>query len=246
MKMGRSGYTCIRHSLCIINLLFWVVGCGMLGIGIWLHIVYGGYATLLPSYQIISAGSLSIASGIITFIVGFLGCCGSWFQNKCLLVSYFILVILIFLLEFTAGTLGFIYRKHVGETLRDELLMGIQEKYKVNDVNGLTEAWDHIQLKFECCGVNGINDWYNINAWPEKTWVPTSCCIEAYKNETCGMRNETEIWHNQGCYQRMHMWLMEQLYIVAIICMLFAFIQLFGLISAMLLVCRINEKRYER
>lgn len=219
----------------------------MLGIGIWLHIVYDGYANLLPSYQIVSAGSISIAAGVITFVVAFLGCCGSWFQNKCLLITYFSLVVIIFLLEFTAGTLGFVYRKNVGQILKEELVMGLKEKYKMDSGNGVTEAWDHIQIKFGCCGVNKVEDWYGINAWPNKDWVPQSCCLENYRgNDTCGTTNEKLLWHTDGCYQKMHFWLMQQLYIVAIICMLFAFIQLFGLISAMLLVCRINEKRKMR
>lgn len=242
--MGRTGYTCVRHTLCCLNLLFWIFGCGILGIGIWLHLVYGGYATLLVSYQALSADSLCISAGVITFLIGFLGCCGSWFQSKCLLVMYFIIVIVIFLLEFTAGTLGFVYRRHVGDALQEEFKNGLQEKYTLTNENGLAEAWDHLHRQFNCCGVYGYEDWFRIKAWPKQDWVPQSCCLYEYRaNATCGMTGQLQMWHHTGCYSKMHMWLMERLYAVGIVCMVFAFIQLFGLISAMLLVCTLGEKR---
>ncbi|KFM73580.1 Tetraspanin-9, partial [Stegodyphus mimosarum] len=140
-----SSLSCIRQALCCVNLLFWVLGCGMLGVGIWLHLAYQGYSKLLLTHQMLSGDSLAIVAGVLAFLLGFLGCCGSWFQNKCLLRMYFILVILILLLEFTAGTLGFIYRKHVGDVLQDELLLGIQNRYTTDNEHGLREIWDHIQ-----------------------------------------------------------------------------------------------------
>ncbi|XP_076327330.1 tetraspanin-9-like isoform X1 [Tachypleus tridentatus] len=245
--MGRSGYTCVRHTLCCLNLIFWIIGCGILGVGIWLHLAYGGFASLLPSYRALSADSLCIAAGVITFLVGFLGCCGSWFESKCLLITYFVIVVLVFLLEFTAGTLGFAYRKHVGETLQEELKAGIVDKYTKNNQNGLKNIWDDIHLKFDCCGVKEYKDWYKISAWPNKELVPQSCCLpEFIKNSTCGTTGAIYMWHQQGCYMKIHMWLMERLYIIGIVCMVFAFIQLFGLISAMLLICMVEEKKNSR
>lgn len=216
----------------------------MLGIGVWMHIAYGGYSTLLPTYRTLSADSLCIAAGIVTFMIGFFGCCGSWFQSKCLLRTYFTLVIIIFILEFTAGTLGFVYRRQVGETLREELKVTIEERYTINNGNGLNEVWDHLQTNFECCGVISYHDWYNVAAWPDKEWVPRSCCINRFRNITsCGRKGEVYKWHQSGCYQQMHIWLMERLYIVGIVSVVFAFVQLFGLISAMLIICILSERQ---
>ena len=57
----------------------------MLGTGIWMHLAYQGYSKLLVSHQMLSGDSLIIVAGVVTFLLGFLGCCGSWFQNKFLL-----------------------------------------------------------------------------------------------------------------------------------------------------------------
>jgi len=71
----------------LIDFLFQLCGCGILGVGIWLRLSYAGYAQLLPRYSMISADSLCIAVGVIVFIVAFFGCCGSWFQSRCMLIT---------------------------------------------------------------------------------------------------------------------------------------------------------------
>ncbi|KAH9383416.1 hypothetical protein HPB48_024658 [Haemaphysalis longicornis] len=154
----------------------------MTGVGVWLHVAYGGYSTLLPTHRVLSADGLCLTAGAVTFLVAFLGCCGAWFQSRCLLATYFVLVILIFLLEFAAGTLGFVYRRHIGQSLVEEMKAGIELKYDPDGDNGLAELWDHIHTKFECCGVRSYRDWHRIAAWPEHEWVPRSCCLEEFVN----------------------------------------------------------------
>ncbi len=59
----------------------------MLGIGIWLHVSKGAYASLAPSFNFLSATALCIAAGAIVLLVGFLGCCGAIMENQCLLLT---------------------------------------------------------------------------------------------------------------------------------------------------------------
>ena len=39
-------------------------------------------------------------------------------------------------------------------------------------------------MQFGCCGVNKYEDWYDIDAWPEKKVVPESCCLPHFQNTT--------------------------------------------------------------
>ncbi|XP_054712646.1 tetraspanin-9-like [Uloborus diversus] len=248
-----SSLSCVRQALCCVNLLFWVLGCGMLGIGIWMHLAYQSYNKVLLSPPMLSGDSLVIVAGVLMFLLSFLGCCGSWFQNKCLLRMYFVMVIVILLLEFTAGILGFVYRKHVGNVLRDELLVGIQQRYTADNTHGLKDTWDHIQLQFSCCGVKHYDDWFHISAWPEKKWVPSSCCLPKFSNDTvCSQsvvslddipEKDISFLYHTGCYSRLHVWLMERLYVVGVVSLVFAFVQVFGIISALVIVCSMGPKR---
>ncbi|KAJ8873552.1 hypothetical protein PR048_024370 [Dryococelus australis] len=69
------------------ELVLQMSGCGVLGAGIWLRLAYSGYAALLPQYSILSADSLCIAAGVLMFVIAFFGCCGAWFQNRCMLIT---------------------------------------------------------------------------------------------------------------------------------------------------------------
>lgn len=67
--------------------MFQITGCGLLGVGIWLRVSYEGYTSLLPQYSLMSADALLIGIGAVSFVLAFFGCCGSWFQSKCLLIT---------------------------------------------------------------------------------------------------------------------------------------------------------------
>lgn len=84
--MANGGYTFIRRAFCWINLIFWLCGCAFLGVGLWLRLSHEGYATLLPQHAALSADSLLITVGVMSFVVAFFGCCGSWFESRFLLM----------------------------------------------------------------------------------------------------------------------------------------------------------------
>ncbi|KAK8750319.1 hypothetical protein OTU49_014777, partial [Cherax quadricarinatus] len=241
---GRTGYTCVRHTLCVLNTFMWVVGCSMLGAGIWLRLAYGGYASLLHQYSAVSADSLCLAAGVITFVLAFCGCCGSWFQSGCMLVTYFSLVVVVFTLQLVAGTLAFVFRGEVSATLVGELQAGIRRSFNDTAEDAVALTWNHLQTQFHCCGVEGPDDWFKITAWPHEEWVPRTCCLTKYMNSPdCGKTGERDHWYNAGCFMQVKMWFIERLHIVGIIGLVFAFVQLFGMIASMLLFCTLGHKR---
>ena len=64
-----------------------LLGCAILGIGIWLHIAKGSYAEIAPTFKFLSATALCIAAGAIVLVVGFFGCCGAIMENQCMLLT---------------------------------------------------------------------------------------------------------------------------------------------------------------
>ncbi|XP_063231945.1 tetraspanin-9 [Bacillus rossius redtenbacheri] len=242
--MGRSGYTCVRHVFCSLNVLMWLAGCGVLGLGVWLRLAYSGYAALLPQYRLLSADSLCLASGVVMFVVAFFGCCGAWFQSRCMLITYFSLVIFMFVAEFLLATLAFVFRENLGHLLRQELRAGIELHYDPGRDPAFAAVWTHIHDEFHCCGVTGYEDWYDIKAWPGEKIVPDSCCLPKIANHTdCGRSRDPDMWFAKGCAEQVQMWFVERLHIVGVVGLVVAFIQLFGLISSMLLFCTVRHKR---
>ena len=241
----------------------------MLSVGIWLNISYDTYARILPSYHILSADNLAIIAGATTFVIAFCGCCGAWFQSKCLLTTYLVSIVLVMILEIGAGTLAFTFRRTFSETLKQELLDGIEKRYLLNDSNGMKATWDQIQTRFDCCGVNNYTDWYKISAWPEEEWVPDSCCIP-FVNKTfiddiidsendnnndvddvsqrqCG-RNSDDVfrYRKHGCFLKIRGFVIKNLHIVGMSSIVAAFVQFFVIVGALLIVCTMDYKKQSR
>ena len=64
------------------------------------------------------------------------------------MLQYFLLVVVIFMLETVAGILAFIHRTELERVAKDELTVGIKTKYPAegsSDEAGLRHVWDEIQ-----------------------------------------------------------------------------------------------------
>uniref|UniRef100_A0A8C9FY42 Uncharacterized protein n=1 Tax=Pavo cristatus TaxID=9049 RepID=A0A8C9FY42_PAVCR len=86
-SMAHNCLQCIKYLMFVFNLLFWLGGCGILGVGIWLAVTQGNFATLSSSFPSLSAANLLIVTGTFVMIIGFVGCIGAIKENKCLLLS---------------------------------------------------------------------------------------------------------------------------------------------------------------
>lgn len=64
-----------------------------------------------------------------------------------------------------------------------------------------------------------------IDAWPDKTWVPDSCCLPADFVQDCGKSGDSQIFYSTGCSEQIHTWFMQRLHIVGVVGLIVAFIQ---------------------
>ncbi|XP_052438396.1 tetraspanin-9-like isoform X3 [Carassius gibelio] len=108
-NMARGCLCCLKYMMFIFNLIFWLCGCGLLGVGIWLSVSQGSFATFSPSFPSLSAANMVITIGAIVMVTGFLGCLGAIKENKCLLLSFFIVLLIILLAELILLILFFVY-----------------------------------------------------------------------------------------------------------------------------------------
>ncbi|PNJ84844.1 TSPAN4 isoform 14 [Pongo abelii] len=147
--MARACLQAVKYLMFAFNLLFWLGGCGVLGVGIWLAATQGSFATLSSSFPSLSAANLLIITGAFVMAIGFVGCLGAIKENKCLLLT-------------------------IDRYAQRDLKKGLH-LYGTQGNVGLTNAWSIIQTDFRCCGVSNYTDWFEVyNA----TRVPDSCCLE--------------------------------------------------------------------
>ncbi|XP_026083427.1 tetraspanin-9 isoform X1 [Carassius auratus] len=240
LKMARGCLCCVKYMMFLFNLLFWLSGCGLLGVGIWLSVSQGSFATFSPSFPSLSAANLVITLGSVIMVTGFLGCLGAIKENKCLLLSFFIVLLIILLAELIMLILFFVYTDKVSENAKQDLKDGLR-LYNTDNNIGLRNAWNIIQAEWQCCGVTGHTDWHD--ALQEKT-VPDRCCQEHYKE--CG-RNATNVFWSQGCYEKVEEWLNDNKHLLGTIAMCVLVLQLLGMAFSMTLYQQIHRagKKYD-
>jgi CD63 antigen len=134
--------------------------------------------------DVFSLGALAISVGVIIFFIAALGCCGALHENSCLLTTYAIILIVLFVIQLVLGILAVV-------KIKDEDDFFNQVKDLVRDLfdnkdKASIAAFYALQSSFHCCGVNGPSD-YSVTT----EGYPKSCC----ENET------TPCFHpyNAGC-----------------------------------------------
>merc|ERR1719328_438371 len=74
-----------------------------------------------------SAAYTLIAVGAITIIISFLGCMGSFAENRILLLTYFVFVLLLFVVLLIGGVLAYVFRYQVAGNMKPEMMLTIRE-----------------------------------------------------------------------------------------------------------------------
>lgn len=123
--MGVEGCTkCIKYMLFFFNFIFWLAGCVILGVSLWLRhdtktsslldLRFEG--TEPPSTFYVSVYIL-IAVGAVMMFVGFLGCYGAIQESQCLLGTFFACLVILFACEVAAGIWGFMHKDKISKEL---------------------------------------------------------------------------------------------------------------------------------
>ncbi|KAM3849495.1 tetraspanin-8-like [Diretmus argenteus] len=123
---------CIKYLLFFFNFLFWVSGCIILAVSIYLKVKKDGNKI---TSEAIPGIDLMIAIGVIIMLLGFLGCCGAIRENRCLLLLFFISLLVIFILLLAAGILGAVDEKKASLTVIKPLERLYNPSLKILDGN---------------------------------------------------------------------------------------------------------------
>ncbi|XP_064603240.1 tetraspanin-9-like [Liolophura sinensis] len=184
----------------IFNCIFWLMGVIIFILGVYVKLRKEAYLYLLPSNEASVAVSLAIAAGIIVFTTGTIGFLGIWMKNQCMLLLYFVLVLVIFCLEIAAGIIAVIYWNRInGDSSADRLEWQNDFMTTLRDPSR-REYWDYVQRDLSCCGVTEYRDWHNYASTQLYYAVPDSCCQVEYVG--CGQAGGQLSWQ-EGCYTKL-------------------------------------------
>jgi len=231
-----------KYFLFAFNVIFWIVGVGLIGIGVWAWFEKGFFDNLtelsrLPVDPVLIVNGV----GVMMFFLTFAGCIGSLRENIFLLKCFSFVLSVIFFGEVIVGILGFVYKGWFSAQFATFVNNTIIEYREDPDLQNII---DFAQGYFECCGGVDPDDWDNnlyfdcnktitVNGLPftliESCGVPFSCCRKAESkgevvNTQCGygVRDKTKITtlkrgehiYTRGCIISFEDWIKTNLYTV--------------------------------
>ncbi|XP_026871468.2 tetraspanin-4 [Electrophorus electricus] len=224
MAVSRGCLCCVKYLMFVFNLVFWLGGCGLFGVGVWLSFTQSKFSSLPLSFPSLSAANLLLVAGGVTMVTGFLGCLGALKEQRCLLMTFFVILLLLFLIEVTLILILSIYHRELDQKAKDGLIQSMKN-YKTN--KHLQVSWDNMQTIFKCCGVSNHTDWYNNMGIDQH---PESCC-----RQDLGRCHRWE----EPCYEKAKEFILSNLTSVLGFGVCLGIVQILALAFSMLMYCQI-------
>ncbi|NWU95081.1 TSN8 protein, partial [Upupa epops] len=231
--------SCMKYSMFIFNFLFWVCGCIILGVSIWIRVSKDAQQELEINSSLFAGVDLLIAVGSIIMVLGFLGCCGAIKESRCMLLLFFIGLLLILILQVAGGILGAVYRSQIETSLNKTLqesvkkLQSSTEEYKV-----FQEKLQEFERENHCCGLlNGSTDWGNNFS----TLKVCECDLKDLPEDVCTYSQGRYVYKTP-CGDVIIKYLKDHLLIIMGIAFGLAVIEILGLGFSMSLYCQIQRK----
>ena len=239
--------TTFKYLVLLFNLLFFFLGCAIVGCGIYMKIMMATYFDLLGNLPVDSA-TICIIIGVIVTIVAFFGCCGACMENPCMLYTFGSLVAFILLIEVGATVAVLIYKDETKNQISMAMRKGLKQ-YNVTGYGGITLAWDEMQQAYKCCGVNGTDAY---KQWKGTSFeqshlnsVPDSCCKAESRN--CGQNqlDNPDRIYTMGCFSKFANDVETRVEITGAVGGILGFIQVMAILVSFCLGRRMRYLRYE-
>ncbi|XP_052457833.1 CD81 antigen [Carassius gibelio] len=229
--MGVEGCTkCIKYLLFFFNFFFWLAGCVILGVSLWLRhdnktsslleLKYEGEEA--PRTFYISVYIL-IAVGAVMMFVGFLGCYGAIQESQCLLGTFFACLVLLFACEVAAGIWGFMNKDKISEeminfydSVHDQSLSATTKEQRQTALTVLKVFHETLH----CCGKGSFLSLAEM-------WYKDSC--------------PTDMLIPQSCHPKIRDLFSNKLYLIGFAALVVAIIMIFEMIFSMVLCCGIRN-----
>lgn len=163
--MGCAGFTCSKHSLCALNILYVMVSLLMIGIAAW-----GKWFDLVSSFQVVGG---VIGVGVFLFFVALVGLIGAMKHHQVLLFFYMIILFMVFIVQISVSSACLAINKEQ----QDQLL-------EVGWNNSHTTQRD-VEKSLDCCGFKhvDVNGTCDAACFPNHSCLPCADTIQKYAGE---------------------------------------------------------------
>lgn len=251
----------LRYLLFIYNFIFYFAGLSILALGVWTIFGKSNYVALLANKTYTMTSYIFVAIGLICILIGVLGCISISRKSRPLVLTFACSLLVIFLLEIAVGALAYVYAKKIDSDLQRNFRHVLINDYGIK--NDVTEAANHLQKTYGCCGSIDFQDWYH-SVWYNKTnygtligpptsstnqssvsekvllKVPNTCC-RSPKKETCGHRDHPSNIYYDGCLKILSDEIKQHSVILGATALGVSSVQLFGIVVSCILYTKLKD-----
>jgi len=211
----------VKYLLFTTNFLIFVLGLAVFGCGIWVLVDQPSFMNLFDeaSQQIpeladnfditlyTSAAWILLVVSALVVIIAFFGCCGAIKKSKCMLGTYFTLILAMFIVMVVGAVLG--YSGNLEETIKTPLMKALAKYDPENNSQGMEaykKAWNEVQTELKCCGIDNYKDWAVVTNWAGAINKPEGCCSlkrngdKIPDTQACRESNDEKTYYFNGCY----------------------------------------------
>lgn len=188
--MNSSCVDFLKKLVFKLNLLCWLCSAFVVAFGEFM-MVNSRYGSIVTSFWPVYPANTLVVTGTIATCVCYLGVLGGMRENRCMLISFFILLFILMLVELAMALVFLVYSTKIDTYFEDDLRQSLEiyRQSSANENKDIRDDFDAVQHVFKCCGVQGVSDW--------KGRVPISCCTV----DPCSIPFESN-WQ-EGCLDKL-------------------------------------------
>lgn len=240
----------LKVMMFIFNGGIFLAGALILGVGVWVTVDSDSLLALLEDvedmpddvFQVVYVGYVLITVGALLLVIGFLGCCGAIKESRCMLLTFFSIVLIIFLIEVAAAVLLFVFSDMADDifgSIEDKVRKTIKKNY--GEKESMTKLWDETMKNLKCCGYKNYTDFegspfYTLNG----DAYPPTCC-SSLANLTCSS-DAVLSSPVPGCFEQVVKLLEDNSVIIAGVAIGIAALEIAAMVVSMVLYCNAGKK----
>lgn len=186
-----------------------------------------------------SVGYVLIGIGAFLLVIGFLGCCGAIKESKCMLLTFFIIVLIIFLVEVAGAIVLFVFQDVAHDLLtdvKDSISKTLEKDYGKDEA--LTDIWNVTMIDLKCCGINNYTD-FTGSPFNENDLYPDPCCRNITGPCTEIQANQTQV---EGCFDKVVQVIEENSVIIGAVAIGISVLEIAAMVVSMVLYKDIGNK----
>lgn len=204
---------------------------------------------------------LIIVIGVFILVVSGLGLFGSCCQNKCMLTTYAILILILLVMKIAVIALWCTMKNKVEKEIKDKLLVALKDNFKddtITNANTISNAWNYMFMTLDCCGVNPVSS--VTNDFDQTTWcstsgtcqtgaseIPKTCCLNVDESTytsapaSCHTNVNSGTYNAKGCYDVLKNKLLSQSPAIVGVVITIILLEILAVIFAFLICCQIGD-----